>query len=350
MSPLDNPALPKGSLVLVTGANGFVGSHVADQFLHYGYKVRATVRDPVKHAWYVDFFEKKYGKDRFELVKAEDMSKDGAFDEAIKGVQIFVHTASIMTFDSDPKNVIPQVTAGVLNALKAAYAEPSVKRFVFTSSSSAVITSHPDVPPTVVTEDSRNEWAEKVAWSDPPHAPDHGGRVYEASKSQAEQELWKFHRENRSKRPDLVVNTVLPNLVFGRSLDPVHQGYLSSGAFIPTLWKGEVVPFMHITRPQYFVDVQDVGRLHVIGALFEKVKDQRLFGFADRFSWDKILYILRKQEPNRKFPDNFLGGEDPHEIPPRHKAEQLLKELGFPGWTSLEDCVTHNLEALRASS
>lgn len=96
--------------------------------------------------------------------------------------------------------------------------------------------------------------------------------------------------------------------------------------------------------------MQDVGRLHVIGALFEKVKDQRLFGFADRFSWDKILDIMRKQEPNRKFPDNFSGGEDPHEIPPRHKAEQLLKELGLPGWTSLEDCISYNLEALRASS
>ncbi|CAH0048067.1 unnamed protein product [Clonostachys solani] len=350
MSPLQNPALPKGSLVLVTGANGFLGSHVADQFLHYGYNVRATVRDPVKHAWYVDLFEKKYGKDRFELVQVDDMSKDGAFDEAIKGVQIFVHTASVMTFDPDPKNVIPQVIAGVLNALKAAYAEPSVKRFVFTSSSAAVATSHPVVPPIVATDDTQNEWAVKLAWSEPPYPADHGGRVYEASKTQAEQELWKFHRENRSKRPDLVVNTVLPNLVFGRSLDPVRQGYLSSGGFIPALWNGNVLPFMKAQHPQYFVDVQDVGRLHVIGALFEKVKDQRLFGYADRFSWDKILDILRKQEPNRKFPDNFLGGEDPHEFPPRHKAEQLLKELGLPGWTSLEDCVSYNLEALRASS
>ncbi|CAG9985054.1 unnamed protein product [Clonostachys byssicola] len=350
MSPLQNPALPKGSLVLVTGANGFLGSHVADQFLHYGYNVRATVRDTVKHAWYADLFEKKYGKDRFELVQVDDMSKDGAFNEAIKGVKIFVHTASVMTFDPDPKNVIPTVIAGVLNALKAAYAEPSVKRFVFTSSSSAVVTSHPDVPPIVATDDTENEWAVKHAWSEPPYPADHGARVYEASKTQAEQELWKFHRENRSKRPDLVVNTVLPNLVFGRSLDPVRQGYLSSGGLIPALWQGQVLPFHKAQNPQYFVDVQDVGRLHVIGALFEKVKDQRLFGFADRFSWDKILEIMRKQEPNRKIPDNFLGGEDPHEIPPRHKAEQLLKELGLPGWTSLEDCVSYNLEALRASS
>jgi nucleoside-diphosphate-sugar epimerase len=36
------PAIPKGSLVLVTGANGHIGSRVADQLREAGYHVRGT--------------------------------------------------------------------------------------------------------------------------------------------------------------------------------------------------------------------------------------------------------------------------------------------------------------------
>lgn len=35
-------ALPQGSLVLVSGANGFIASHVVKQLLENGYKVRPT--------------------------------------------------------------------------------------------------------------------------------------------------------------------------------------------------------------------------------------------------------------------------------------------------------------------
>lgn len=88
MAPLDNPAVPKGSTVLVTGANGLLGSHIVDQFLEYGYKVRGTVRDTEKNAWLQALFDKKYGKGNFELFKVADLTAEGAFDEAVKGVPI----------------------------------------------------------------------------------------------------------------------------------------------------------------------------------------------------------------------------------------------------------------------
>lgn len=81
----EDPAIPKGSTVLVTGASGWVGSNVADQFLAYGYKVRGTTRDVNKAAWMKETFEKKYGSGVFELVSVPDMVADGAYDEAVKG-------------------------------------------------------------------------------------------------------------------------------------------------------------------------------------------------------------------------------------------------------------------------
>lgn len=112
-----------------------------------------------------------------------------------------------MTFDPDPNKVVPPTIDGALGALKSAYAESSVKRFVFTSSSSCAALSFTGQPGVVVTEKTWNEKAIKKAWADPPYTPDRGGFVYAASKTQAEQEVWKFHRENQHKRPDLALNT-----------------------------------------------------------------------------------------------------------------------------------------------
>ena len=80
------PALPKDSLVLVTGANGFLGSHISDQILQAGYRVRGTSRDASKTKWITELFDGKYGPGRFEAVVVKDMASEDAFDEACKGI------------------------------------------------------------------------------------------------------------------------------------------------------------------------------------------------------------------------------------------------------------------------
>ena len=85
MATVTNPIVPKGATVLVSGVNGFLGSHIADQFLRNGYRVRGTVRDISKEPWVVEVFSKLYGKDNFELVGVPEMEAEGAFDEAIRG-------------------------------------------------------------------------------------------------------------------------------------------------------------------------------------------------------------------------------------------------------------------------
>ncbi|KPM35110.1 hypothetical protein AK830_g11462 [Neonectria ditissima] len=367
MSPVDTPAIPKGSTVLVTGASGWVGSNVADQFLAYGYKVRGTTRDVNKASWLSAVFEKRYGKGAFELIGIPDMIADGAYDDAVKGVSAVAHTASIMSFDTDPNKVIPGAISGAINALKAAYLEPGVKRFVLTSSSSAAALSGRNLPKVVVKHDTWNDSAVKIAWSEEPHDELRAGQVYAASKTQAEQEVWRFHKENRAKRPDLVVNTVLPNMVFGRTLDLEKQGYPSSSGFLARLYTDGAEPpaileaprkvtFILKTFPkakqctEYFIGASDTGALHVAGAILPEVTDERIFGFAGRFSWDAILDVFRKLEPEKKFAENFSGGEDPNEIEPAPRAEQLLRDLGRPGWASLEEVVNDNVRDLRTAA
>lgn len=80
-------ALQAGDLVLVTGVNGFIASHIADQCLRVGFKVRGTVRDINKARWMYELFNKQYGIGQFEAVVVESMEKTEAFHEATKGTR-----------------------------------------------------------------------------------------------------------------------------------------------------------------------------------------------------------------------------------------------------------------------
>ena len=83
------PALPQSSLILITGVNGYVGSHIALELLTRGYRVRGTVRDAYKGEYMRALFPpEKYGKDAFSAVIVPDMAASGAFEEFIQGVFI----------------------------------------------------------------------------------------------------------------------------------------------------------------------------------------------------------------------------------------------------------------------
>ena len=80
------PAIPSGSTVLVTGVNGYIGSHVADQLLSAGYKVRGTVRSNEKGKIIAEALERRHGsKNGFSYIIVEDMSTEAAFHDAVQG-------------------------------------------------------------------------------------------------------------------------------------------------------------------------------------------------------------------------------------------------------------------------
>lgn len=79
------PVVQKGETVLVTGANGYIASHIIDQLLAKGYRVRGTVRSDAKGKWVHDFFGKKYDPGKIEVAVVPDMAAKGAFNDAVKG-------------------------------------------------------------------------------------------------------------------------------------------------------------------------------------------------------------------------------------------------------------------------
>jgi uncharacterized protein YbjT (DUF2867 family) len=82
---IKDPAIPFDSVVVVIGANGFIGLETCEKLLQAGFKVRGTVRDAEKHStWMHELFDGKW-PNKFELVQVTNFEEKGAFDEAFKG-------------------------------------------------------------------------------------------------------------------------------------------------------------------------------------------------------------------------------------------------------------------------
>jgi nucleoside-diphosphate-sugar epimerase len=152
------------------------------------------------------------------------------------------HVASIMTFDKDASKVIPATVAAVTSILSSCLSEPSIKSFVYTSSSGAAIRPKVNEKRQVDTN-SWNDEAVRDAWKpESEWQKGHEYTVYGASKTEAERALWRFRDE---KKPGFTINAVLPATNFGPVLS--RDGISSSGIFLKMIYEGKLAPFAGFT-------------------------------------------------------------------------------------------------------
>lgn len=149
------------------------------------------------------------------------------------GVSGIVHVASNLSFDEDPNKVVPGVLAGITGILESAVKEPSVKRFVYTSSSTATTGPRPNEK-FDITKETWNEQGVREAWAPPPYEKSRNWAVYGASKTQAEQALWKFVKD---RNPHFIANAILPNANFGPLTEPNQPG--STANWVLNIYKGK---------------------------------------------------------------------------------------------------------------
>ena len=86
-------ALPPGSRILVTGANGYIASHVANELLSLGYVVRGTVRS--QKPWLNEYFEQKYAPGVFETAIVTTLEDKNFIERVIDGVDGIAHLVTL---------------------------------------------------------------------------------------------------------------------------------------------------------------------------------------------------------------------------------------------------------------
>jgi hypothetical protein len=269
------------------------------------------------------------------------------------GIEGFVHLAAPLGGILDLEFALNMGKGAGINALKACAKNPSVKRFVNTSSSTAASLSKPDIGHEIFMDtNTYNDEAYEQAKAEQGRAK--GFLIYAAMKTETERAMWQWVKENN---PDFVMNTIvriphqvlevliadmrqLPNVNFGAVLVPEHQGYPSTIDWAHGAWTGENLEvYAKMVDPQWFVSILDSALLHIAALIYSEVNSERLFGYTERWNFNDLLAIYRKHYPERKFAQDFDGLGRDWVIPPTDRAEEVLKWVKGSGWDGLEESV-----------
>lgn len=122
--------------LLVTGADGFIGSHLTEALVRQGYDVRAFTLYNSLNSWgWLDHCSKEV-KGKFEVF-AGDIRDPHGVREAMKGCDAVLHLAALIAIPysyHSPDTYVDTNIKGTLNVLQAAR-ELGVKRVLHTSTS-----------------------------------------------------------------------------------------------------------------------------------------------------------------------------------------------------------------------
>lgn len=122
--------------ILVTGADGFIGSHLTEELVRQGYDVRAFVLYNSYNSWgWLDHCPADI-KGRFEVF-AGDIRDPHGVKEALKGCAVVLHLAALIAIPysyHSPDTYVDTNIKGTLNILQAAR-ELGIEKVIHTSTS-----------------------------------------------------------------------------------------------------------------------------------------------------------------------------------------------------------------------
>jgi dihydroflavonol-4-reductase len=249
---------------LVTGATGFVGSHVARQLLAAGHSVRALVR-PSSNLKFLD------GLPLENLERVEGDLRDAlSLDRAMKGVRRVFHVAAdYRLWAADPKDIYESNVEGTRRLFEVA-ARNGVERIVYTST---VATMAVPLSGTAHGRELPNE-----------QTPASLGQMighYKRSKFLAEIEAIKAAAEGI---PVVIVNPTAP---------------VGPGDWKPTPTGKIIVDFLNGKMPAYvdtglnLAPVEDVAAGHLLAAEKGRIGERYILG-ARNMTLREILEALAK--------------------------------------------------------
>ncbi len=126
----------QGKRVLVTGAAGFIGSHLTEELINLGAEVTAFIKNNSRGSiGFIDNFDSK-SKNRLKIVFG-DLNDLESVNNALKKIEIVFHLGAEISIPysyNNPRTFVNTNVLGTLNVLSACR-ENSVKRAIIVSSS-----------------------------------------------------------------------------------------------------------------------------------------------------------------------------------------------------------------------
>ena len=343
-------------IVLITGINGYIASHIGLELLKRGYSVRGTSRSPSAAQRLLSPEDGPFHPyhAQYQHMVVPDITVDGAFDDAVQGVYSIIHTASPVDFSLKTVDefFIPAIK-GNLSILNSARAQAGghLISFVLTSSIAAISDRWKQPLAHVYTEEDWNTSGEAVARENFT-AP----VAYGASKTAAEHALWDWRSQND---PAFACAAINPGVVTGPPvLWPDAPSDLN--LTIKPIWQiyaGELDTLPPQIGGAAYIDVRDVAALHVLAALNpDQSNGQRYLATNGKAPPQAIADILHARFPDRNIIEGNLGegyvqgtywfaGNAPEGLPIARKAYKAMgvEEGGFIGF---EKSVMDTVEAM----
>ncbi|KAL9077958.1 MAG: hypothetical protein Q9157_003112 [Trypethelium eluteriae] len=292
----------QASRVLLTGANGFIGTHILSELLSHGLSVRAVVRSRSKATALASTFPTAADTPSLDFAIIPDITAPHAFDTALQSPQhpfdTVIHTASpfLLRAVNNNREFLDPAIQGTTRILEGVrdVASSSVKRVLITSSFAAVadLANAASIGAKVHTGADWNP----VTWE---QALDEANRgvAYQASKKFAEEAAWKFMREEKVGF-DLV--TFCPPMVYGplqhevKSLKDLNE---SNGRIYNLFMRSKEDADLPPNGVYLYTDPRDLAFAHVQAALIPEAGNKRFIISAGQISSQEISDILRKNFP-----------------------------------------------------
>ncbi|KAJ0421526.1 hypothetical protein BJY00DRAFT_282375 [Aspergillus carlsbadensis] len=325
--------------ILVTGASGFLASHIIRIFLEAGYNVRGTVRSTSTtervRARYPQF------ADQLSFAIVPDIAVPGAFNEAVNGVTGVIHTASPFALEvaDNEKDLLQPAIQGTLNIVEAVAEHGlGVRRVVVTASFASMLDLDQGFRPGYrYTEADWNPCSYEKA-----RTTSSATMAYCASKALAEKALWDWVSE---KKPAFGVTTICPPWIFGPTVDEGSTKLNESTEVIWNLINGSLagVPDNDFAA---FVNIHDAAAAHLRAYENERAAGERFIVSGGQFVKQEACDIIRRRFPGLRdrVPKGVTGDYIETYIADGSKARDILgleyRDLEMTLVEAVEDLLT----------
>ncbi|KAF9527196.1 hypothetical protein CPB83DRAFT_856531 [Crepidotus variabilis] len=279
-------------LFLITGINGFIAAHTAEQLLAKGHKVRGTIRSNK-----IDTLSQP-APTALEVVTIDDIAS-GDFTEALKGVDGVIHIAAPLPGAASREVTFKSAIDGTLNVVRQAQ-KAGVKKVVVTSTFGTLL--HPNHYAAFAGLNFTEENWGGISDEEFDQHKDDPLFIYMTAKTRAEQALWEFAKVN----PEMDISTIIPGYVLG----PYSRLFVlpkSASAMGTNSWVYEMMNKGRVPNaPNWIVDVRDIARAHAAAALTPfpsqpgsaiNPAERRFIINAQSYTWKEAVEHLLKTRP-----------------------------------------------------